>query len=79
MMLPALPCRLANALVGNADHAAALEVTLTGPTMKFLTDTGEIPRTISFDLHMWLPVRRSLMARRHMQLAQKHKRPGSPA
>ncbi|KAL4418864.1 hypothetical protein ABPG77_002620, partial [Micractinium sp. CCAP 211/92] len=31
--------RLANALVGNADHAAALEVTLTGPTMKFLTDT----------------------------------------
>lgn len=47
--------------------------------MKFLTDTGEIPRTISFDLHMWHLVRRSLMARRHMQLAQKHKRPGSPA
>ena len=33
-------CRLANALVGNDDHAAALEVTLTGPSIKFLADTG---------------------------------------
>lgn len=31
--------RLANALVGNDDAAAALEVTLTGPTIKFLTDS----------------------------------------
>lgn len=28
--------RLANAIVGNADNAAALEVTLSGPTLKFL-------------------------------------------
>lgn len=28
--------RLANALVGNADDAAALEITLVGPTLKFL-------------------------------------------
>ena len=26
--------------VGNDDRAAALEVTLTGPTMRFLTDSG---------------------------------------
>lgn len=31
--------RLANALVGNDDKAAALEITLTGPTLKFHTDS----------------------------------------
>lgn len=31
--------RLANALVGNDDRAAALEMTLTGPSIKFLTDS----------------------------------------
>jgi hypothetical protein len=30
--------RLANALVGNDESAAALEITLTGPSLKFLTD-----------------------------------------
>lgn len=33
-------CSLANALVGNDDRAAALEMTLTGPSIKFLTDSG---------------------------------------
>ena len=32
--------RLANAAVGNPDSAAALEVTLTGPTLKFFVDSG---------------------------------------
>ncbi|PSC69627.1 urea carboxylase [Micractinium conductrix] len=34
-----LSFRLANSLVGNPDAAAGLEVTLSGPTMKFLTDS----------------------------------------
>jgi urea carboxylase len=35
--MDALSHRLANALVGNDDNAAALEITLQGPTLKFLT------------------------------------------
>lgn len=31
-------CRVANALVGNDEDAAALEFSLTGPTLKFHTD-----------------------------------------
>ena len=44
--------RLANAIVGNADDAAALEVTLSGPKLKFLAAAviavtgGDVPVTI---------------------------------
>lgn len=31
--------RLANRLLGNGDNAAALELTLLGPTLRFLQDT----------------------------------------
>src|SRR6202007_111907 len=31
--------RLANSLVGNAGHEAALEITLAGPTLRFQHDT----------------------------------------
>ena len=31
--------RLANILVGNKENEAALEITMTGPTLEFLADT----------------------------------------
>jgi urea carboxylase len=37
--MDAVALRLANHLVGNASDAAALEITLTGPTLKFRSDT----------------------------------------
>lgn len=52
---PPTPRSLANALVGNDDGAAALEVTLTGPTMKFLVDSGEEPAAHALPLAYVLP------------------------
>jgi urea carboxylase len=37
--MDALAFRFANRLVGNAENAAALEITLTGPTVRFACDT----------------------------------------
>ncbi|KAI3425770.1 hypothetical protein D9Q98_007745 [Chlorella vulgaris] len=52
--------RLANALVGNDDAAAALEITLTGPTLTFLAETvvavcgAEAPVTLDgAEVPMW--------------------------
>jgi len=36
--MDALACRIANRLLGNSEHAATLELTVTGPTLKFGCD-----------------------------------------
>lgn len=50
--------RLVNALVGNADHAAAIEFTLVGPTLRFSHDTVIAVGGGDFgDLPRWRPLR----------------------
>ena len=48
--MDALAMRLANRLVGNADGAAALEITLSGPTLKFNFDTVIAAAGASFNV-----------------------------
>jgi hypothetical protein len=55
--------RLANALVGNAENAAALEITLRGPRLRFDSDalialTGAVvdARCATQEIPLWRPV-----------------------
>lgn len=62
--LDSFSLRAANALVGNADAAAALEITLTGPSLKFNADAVVALCGARFELQvddlalpMWRPLR----------------------
>ncbi len=58
-----LACRIANRIVGNAESAAALELTITGPTLKFnvdsviaLTGASMQAQLDGKDMALWQPV-----------------------
>jgi urea carboxylase len=50
--MDALAMRLANRLVGNSDGAAALEITLSGPTLKFNCDAFIVIAGAAFDIQL---------------------------
>jgi urea carboxylase len=50
--MDALAMRLANRLVGNLDGAAALEITLSGPTLKFNCDAFIVIAGAAFDIQL---------------------------
>ena len=80
--LDAVALRLANALVGNDENAAALEITLRGPTLRFDADAliaiagGE---TSAHDTTQTIPMWRPFYARAGSTIDMGHLRAGSRA
>ncbi|AZG17243.1 biotin-dependent carboxyltransferase family protein [Cupriavidus pauculus] len=75
-------CRLANALVGNADDAAALEINVAGPAIRFAQDTlisvtgADIAVTVA---GMPLPMHCAVMVRHDVPVVFAHCRRGARA